>query len=297
MDQPIRRIFHPSDFSVASNLAFAHALRIAVAGHCDLTILHTGPHADSAWAEFPRVRKTLEQWKMLPPASEREAITTLGLHVEKVVLPYRNPVGSILNFLARHPHDLIVMATHQYTGFDQWKHRETAAPIARKSAEVTLFIPHQGQSFVSAASGEVHLHSVLIPVDHTTASQLAIDAARALANSLKAADTDVTLLYVGHPNDAPCVTLPEGSALKWRWMYRQGDVEHEILRAARDYNVDLLVMGTHGHDSLRDAVSGSLTERIVRQASCSVLSVPSYRAVEHQGTIAESLATGRVTIC
>jgi nucleotide-binding universal stress UspA family protein len=138
---------------------------------------------------------------------------------------------------------------------------------------------------------------VLIPVDRTTTAQLAMDAAKALAHSLACADTDVTLLYVGHPNDAPNVTLPEGSALKWRWMYRQGDVEQEILRAARDYNVDLLVMGTHGHDSLRDAFSGSLTERIVRQASCSVLAVPAYRAEQHQDTIAESLATGRVTIC
>jgi nucleotide-binding universal stress UspA family protein len=296
MDQQIRRIFHPSDFSDASNLAFAHALRIALAGHCDLTILHTGRDTDSTWAEFPRVRRTLEEWKMLPPNSDREAIATLGLHVEKVALPYRNPVGSILNFLERHPHDLIVLATHQYTGFDQWKHRPAAEPISRKSAEVTLFIPHEGQGFVSTASGEVRLHSVLVPVDPTTAPRFAMDAATALANSLGCRGADATLLYVGDRNAAPTITLPEGSTLKWRWMYREGDVETEILRAARDYHADLLVMGTHGHDSLRDALSGSITERIVRQAQCPVLAAPTYRASEHQHTIAGSLATGKVTI-
>jgi nucleotide-binding universal stress UspA family protein len=296
MEQPIRRIFHPSDFSVASNVAFAHALRIALAGHCDLTILHTGRDADGAWTDFPRVRRTLEQWKMLPPDSDREAIATLGLHIEKVVLPYRNPVGSILNFLERHPHDLIVLATHQYTGLDQWKHRQTAEPIARKSAEVTLFIPHEGQGFVSSASGEVQLHSVLVPVDRTTAPQFAMDAATALADSLKCRDADATLLYVGDRNDAPRITLPQGDAFKWRWMYREGDVEHEILRAARDYHADLLVMGTHGHDSLQDALGGSITERIVRQAQCPVLTAPTYRAPHHDRTLAEDLAAGRVTI-
>ncbi|HET9215380.1 MAG TPA: universal stress protein [Terriglobia bacterium] len=296
MNQPIRRIFHPSDFSAASNLAFAHALRVALAGHCDLTILHTGTHAGSPWTEFPRVRRTLEQWKMLPPNSDKEAIATLGLHVEKVVLPYRNPLGSILNFLARHPHDLIVLATHQYTGFDQWTHRQTAEPVARKSEEQTLFIPQGKNGFVNAASGEVQLHSVLVPVDRTTAVQLAMDAATALADSLGCRDAEATLLHVGDRNDAPRITLPEEGALKWRWMYREGDVEQEILRAAHEYHADLVVMATHGHDSLQDAFRGSITERIVRHAECPVLAVPAHRAVAHEHTVAENLATGRITI-
>jgi nucleotide-binding universal stress UspA family protein len=296
MDQLIRRIFHPSDFSPTSNLAFAHALRIALAGHCDLTILHTGSDGDSAWAEFPRVRRTLEQWKMLPPNSDKEAIATLGLHVEKVALPYRNPLGAIVNFLARHPHDLIVLATHQYTGFDQWTHRQTAEPVARKSEEQTLFIPQGKKGFVNAASGEVQFHSVLMPVDRTTAVQLAMDAATTLAASLGCRGAEATLLYVGDRSDAPRIPLPEEGALKWRWMYREGDVEQEIHRAARDYHADLIVMATHGHDSLQDAFRGSMTERIVRHAQCPVLAVPTHRAVGHEHTVAERLATGEIAI-
>jgi hypothetical protein len=37
-----QRIFHPSDFSDASNIAFVHALKLAVLANGRLTILHTG---------------------------------------------------------------------------------------------------------------------------------------------------------------------------------------------------------------------------------------------------------------
>src|SRR5215475_4893230 len=111
----IQRIFHPSDFSDFSNLAFNHALKLAITGKCDLTILHMeSVPADNAWAEFPRVRRTLEQWKLLPPDSPQEAISKLGLNVQKVVLLESAPVRSMLHFLSTHPHDLIVLATHQY---------------------------------------------------------------------------------------------------------------------------------------------------------------------------------------
>ena len=33
-------IFHPSDFSIASEIAFAHALKIALQAHARLDIMH-----------------------------------------------------------------------------------------------------------------------------------------------------------------------------------------------------------------------------------------------------------------
>ena len=52
------RIFHPTDFSPASDVAFAHALKLALAGAGSLTIFHFA-HEDQAEAdahEFPQVR-------------------------------------------------------------------------------------------------------------------------------------------------------------------------------------------------------------------------------------------------
>jgi nucleotide-binding universal stress UspA family protein len=47
----------------------------------------------------------------------------------------------------------------------------------------------------------------------------------------------------------------------------------EIVRYAREQNMDLIVMGTHGRSGLVHALLGSVTEKVVRKAPCPVLTV------------------------
>ena len=47
-----------------------------------------------------------------------------------------------------------------------------------------------------------------------------------------------------------------------------------IVEVAAAENVDLIVMATEGHHGWTDALRGSTTERVVREARCPVLSVP-----------------------
>ena len=54
---------------------------------------------------------------------------------------------------------------------------------------------------------------------------------------------------------------------------RQGAPFVEIIRYARDNNVDLIVMGTHGRSGLAHVLLGSVAERVVRKAPCPVLTV------------------------
>jgi nucleotide-binding universal stress UspA family protein len=53
----------------------------------------------------------------------------------------------------------------------------------------------------------------------------------------------------------------------------------EIVRFARDKDVDLIVMGTHGHKGLAHLLLGSVAEKVVRYAPCPVLTV---RHPEHE---------------
>ena len=52
-----------------------------------------------------------------------------------------------------------------------------------------------------------------------------------------------------------------------------GDTAAEILKASDDAQIDLIVMGTHGRNSVKDYLIGSTTERVVERANCSVLAV------------------------
>jgi len=47
----------------------------------------------------------------------------------------------------------------------------------------------------------------------------------------------------------------------------------EIVRYARDHQVDLLVIATHGRTGLKHALFGSVAEKVIRKAPCPVLVV------------------------
>jgi nucleotide-binding universal stress UspA family protein len=47
----------------------------------------------------------------------------------------------------------------------------------------------------------------------------------------------------------------------------------EIIRYARDQSIDLIILGTHGHNALASMLLGSVAEKVVRKASCPVLTV------------------------
>ncbi len=47
----------------------------------------------------------------------------------------------------------------------------------------------------------------------------------------------------------------------------------EIIKIAKDKQVDLIVMGTHGRTGLEHILIGSVAERVIQRAPCPVLSV------------------------
>ncbi len=57
----------------------------------------------------------------------------------------------------------------------------------------------------------------------------------------------------------------------------------EIVRYARDTATDLIVMGTHGRTGLGHLLIGSVAERVVRRATCPVLTV---KDPQHKGALA-----------
>ncbi len=56
---------------------------------------------------------------------------------------------------------------------------------------------------------------------------------------------------------------------------RDGNPHAEILDSVRKHGIDMIVMGTHGHTGIKHAVLGSTAERVVRLASCPVVTLHS----------------------
>ena len=54
----------------------------------------------------------------------------------------------------------------------------------------------------------------------------------------------------------------------------EGDIVTEIIEAAKEFEADMMVVGTHGRTGFNHFISGSIAEQITRQAHCPVLIVP-----------------------
>lgn len=58
-----------------------------------------------------------------------------------------------------------------------------------------------------------------------------------------------------------------------RTLVLTGSASQEIVRAASEEHADAIVLGTHGRTGLNRALLGSVADRVIRTASCPVLTV------------------------
>ena len=244
-------VVHPTDFSEASQQAFAHALAIALIRQTEFTILHVGKK-ERLWTEFPPVRQTLEQWGFLDPGSDqRDVFERLRMRVKKKLIP-GPPLQAILDQLQRHPADLIVS----------------------KSKTMTLFDSGKGRSMVSLETGQIHLKRILVPVDEQPNPLSALEYAARLAR-ISGQEIEILLFHAGPGVVTFNFNPPESAGANWRKVIRSGDPVREIIHAAHEFHVDLIIMATTGRQGILDAFRGSTTQQVIRQAPCPLLAVPS----------------------
>ena len=84
------------------------------------------------------------------------------------------------------------------------------------------------------------------------------------AEAKKAIDAKVAASYLSR--------VPKGLEVKVE--FRIGPDAATILEFARATQIDVIILGRHGHSSVGKALFGSVAEKIVRKAECAVLVVP-----------------------
>jgi universal stress protein A len=117
---------------------------------------------------------------------------------------------------------------------------------------------------------EIVLFHVMELPPPIAAMRLAYDARRLSADQLSTAKKNLRALS----RSTGCKRFSAVSS-----MIRTGHAPNEINKAAKELDVDLIVIGTHGYTSWRHLCLGSTTEHVVRTAPCPVLAV---REKEHE---------------
>jgi len=277
---PFHQIFHPTDFSPADATAFAHAVKLACLVQGELTMMHVDPeigHKD--FEDFPRIRPLLTRWGLLPEGSSKDDVGKLGIQIKRVRAVADNTTHALRQQLTTYPADLLVLSTHQHEGLARLAHPAVAEPLARDTHTKTLFVPTGVEGFVSAETGLTNLTRVLIPIAYDPHPQPAIDFATELASTLGSEKVLFELVHLGEESDPPKCTKPERPGWSWETLVATGDPVEWILAAGADFDVDLIVMMTEGHNGLFDILLGSTTERVVRGARCPLLAIPAPRTI------------------
>jgi nucleotide-binding universal stress UspA family protein len=110
-------------------------------------------------------------------------------------------------------------------------------------------------------------------VERGETAQRAIDVATVTAEALGSMALDMQLVHVGG-DPMPPVRQHRRPGWTWHQTHCQGHVVDWIIGMGAEYDVDLIVMTTEGQHGWSEALRGSTTERVVREARCPVLSVP-----------------------
>jgi universal stress protein A len=143
----------------------------------------------------------------------------------------------------------------------------------------------------------LHLRKILVPIDFSETSRKAFQYALRFAEQF---GSEIFLLHVLEPASpvvgAPlalevfpddrdpfstvekrletfCTQPRSNGANSINSTIRTGHAPNEITKAAKDLDIDLVVIATHGYTSWRHLCIGSTAERVVRSAPCPVLVV------------------------
>jgi nucleotide-binding universal stress UspA family protein len=280
MAHSFQTIVHPTDFSDASSVAFAHALRLALATKGTLYLVHVA-NSNSFEDAFPHIRHALSLWKLIDDDAPASAVPKLGIRVAKVGLERSAPLGALVRFLDEHRSDLIVLATHGRDGLAHWLHGSISEELARRAGIPALFIPPTARSFVDQWTGQLHLSRILVPVDHSPPATEALGTIWAFVGSVTEGKANVEFMHVG--NTPPVLTAGEDNAVI-PVEVQIGEPVNTILTKATDKSADLIAMPTAGHHGFLDALRGSTTEQVIRHAPCPVLAVPSLSSSAGEAT-------------
>lgn len=297
------RIVCPVDFSDHSQRALDHAMAIARWHGAHVWVLHVHQLLTPAFASAPSLAAESFQVIRLSD-SEREQLerslcdwvaaeAAPDVSVVTAVKEEFNVPETIVSFAAGIGADLITLATHGRSGFKKFVLGSVTEKVLRTSPCAVLVVPPHAPDAVPRAS--IAYQRVVCPVDFSKASRHTLDIAASLAAESGGRLSVAHIVEIpAELSDLATPGLAEYRAMCFEQARRclktltaplrpscgvdelllAGKPSREILRLADEQQADVIVMGVQGRGAIDRMLFGSVTQRVVRQAACPVLTVP-----------------------
>ena len=292
-------ILIPHDFSTCSRQAMAYAIELAAHTGAELHILHVEViHSDGVLPED--ANKTKAQIlhdhlkKEIAQCAEEQDLYVSDLNaIRYIVLRNISASAAIIRYSTDYNIDLVVMGTHGRKGLTRSLLGSVAEEVVRTAPATVLTVREKEQ----IKPMKEHTGRVMVPVDFSEFSSSALHYAKELAASFDATldivhvieerlhpafyNTGVFSIYDIEPGiEAKIVdelkafyAKTDGPNVKAGFTVLYGTPSKEIIHRLETQKSDLLVISTHGLTGVKRALLGSVTEKLVREAPCPVITL------------------------
>lgn len=297
----ITRILCPVDFSENSRHAFDCAIGVAKCYGSAVHVLHVvhipeptpGIRLAPApvpigQAEVDRIGAAMREFLDVEPSG--------GVRIEYVVVEAPSVAREIGLQAERLSVDLLVTGTHGRSGFERFLLGSVAERLLRRSGVPVLTVPPRAPDI--SPIGSCPFRNVVYATDFSQGSERAFEYASSLADG---AGARLTLMYVleqlpvaydsvvavpfsinaytesleqiGRTQLNDLVTTSVPPSCETDTVVARGRAAEEILRVATERRADVIVLGVHGRNAFDRFMFGSTAEKVIRQATCPVLTV------------------------
>jgi nucleotide-binding universal stress UspA family protein len=302
----IRNILVPIDFSKLSIDAIKTAKRLAQRFGASIHLAHVRQFDYAANFSAPAPPFAPFSLMMYEQDGEKRVVKELNALACEYgissgvyhVLGAAPAFDEICRIAEKIPADLVVMPTHGRTGLKHVFLGSTAERIVQHSPCPVLVT--RGSALQSKNGSRFRINRILVPVDFSGCSREGLRYAIGFANEFGAKIVLVHATYLGY------IYWSEGTALydvrglqeatresaerlmrklvratkfgrvRYETAFTDGSPALDICDFAKTHGVDLIITSTHGFTGLKHVLIGSIAERVVRHAPCSVLVVPSH---------------------
>ncbi len=286
---PFKKILCPLDFSEASSHAFDYARTFASVFHAELILLHVSPNITDAYVAL------LPDFPNHPVPGEEDVAARFAEFVgdrpdtARKVIKAGTPYIQILDFATEEAVDLIIMGAKGHSKFERLLLGTTGEKVARNSCKPVLTVHPKPDG--------LPIKKILVPIDFSELSYAVLPTVAAIADKFQA---EISLLHVVETGQAAQGRKSQAEAheyferirdrLSQQWelpaeftrlqtrkfiRHNSSSAGYGIVEFAQDWDVDLLVMATHGRTGLDKVLLGSVTEKVIRIAPYPVLSLRS----------------------
>jgi nucleotide-binding universal stress UspA family protein len=298
----IKKILLPTDFFPCANQALDHALYLARKYGAEFHMLHAivlhddDPHNPAA--HIVNLDEIHERLKELATANMNASIHEREDGGVKVVMEQRRGVSAadvILTYAANEEIDLIVMGTHGRRGLGHLLLGSVSEEVVRMAECPVLTIRERAQQ-----QDVDDVTRILVPLDFSEHANNGLRHAKELAETYGAKLDVVHIIeemvqpafyeMAGVPPEKVRTARRKKSVEEMERLFQEaggpdvpvdyfvitGKANQEIVEFAKEADIDLIVIATHGLTGVQHLLLGSITEKVVRMAPCPVFTVKSF---------------------